>query len=443
MNIFRGILDFTRLNRNLYHMSESDIAKSQLKRLKHIVEYSRKHSPFYSALYKSLKIDNMDDFRALPVINKRIMMNNFDSLNTCGLKLSELTEYAVKKETDRDFLGYFKKKFVVGLSSGTSGSKGIYVTPKSLTSRLPFVFLARSGIPLKLLPFRILFMLRVFGQGFEDINSPFIKLKYLSTMTPPDEIVQRITEDGINVLMAPPSLLRTLLPQSEKINGRLKMIVSYAEVLCDEDKRNFTESFGAEVIQIYQASEGQIGSTCRCGNLHINEDLVFVEFYDEYWMPAESAARKMIVTNLVNKVQPLIRYEMNDLAVLGPKCPCGSKFRVLESILGRNDDVFMIKGNDGSTRPVFSDLLSRWIITAADGIREFKVIQSGEDALDIIIDAYPDSVDKTAVSVAIADRMRKEFTGLSFKIPAIRILFEKITLPDDMSKYKRFVKLSF
>ena len=46
------------------------------------------------------------------------------------------------KEINKDYLGYYKDNFVVGLSSGTSGNKGLFITPKEMTKRLPGTFLS-------------------------------------------------------------------------------------------------------------------------------------------------------------------------------------------------------------------------------------------------------------------------------------------------------------
>ena len=81
--------------------------------------------------------------------------------------------------------------------------------------------------------------------------------------------------------MAPPSFIRQLLPYFKQINVKLKKIITYAEVLSEADKEQFQRIFKTNIIEIYQASEGQIASACKHGHLHINEDLVFIELYDE------------------------------------------------------------------------------------------------------------------------------------------------------------------
>lgn len=450
MNFLKGLRDYLLLNRNLYRLSEAEVKVMQEKLLFDAVNYALEHSRFYRKSGMQ-SVSSMEDFYRFPVINKKIMMENFNDINTCRLDFDEVKEFAVQKELAKDYSGYYKDEFVVGLSSGTSGNKGIYVTPKSLTQRLPFVFLARGGIPLKMLPFNILFLLRVFSQGFADIRAPFIKLTYKSTMTDSNELVSLINRETINIIMAPPSMLRILMMHADDIKVKIKLVISYAEVLEEEDKKKISKVFGTRVHEIYQASEGQIGSACRCGNLHINEDLVFVELYDENDDPVVTpgvVARRMILTNLVNRAQPLIRYEMNDVIVLGEKCLCGSSFRVISRVIGRNDDVLVFRNSQGQEVSVFPDLFARWIITGYDRIREFKVTQHSNGNLSIMIDipgagsdldldatAGLAEADQTAQALAdtISDRLR-EFDIESR--PTVTVA--AIPLPDNKSKYKRF-----
>jgi putative adenylate-forming enzyme len=482
--MMQGIRDFLQLIGHRMFFSDKKLKNYQEHQLLYFVEKMTRVSPYYRESLKDLKFSTLNDFKKVPIINKQIMMDHFDELNTCGLNLAVVKEYAVEKELNKDYYGYYQNKYVVGLSSGTSGNKGIYITPKALTERLPFVFLARSGIPISLLPYRILFLLRVFSQGFQDINAPFVKLNYLSTMEPIHRIIEAINQNQINILMAPPSLIRLLIPYKEKLIKPPKMIVCYAEVLEAEEKQRFCTLFQTKVIEIYQASEGQMGSACRCGNLHINEDLVYVELFDalgnEVTEP-DVVATRMIVTNLVNEAQPLIRYEMNDMVVLGKKCPCGSSFRVIKKVLGRNDDVIYLDNRKNEKQHVFPDLISRWIITSSDLIREFKVVQTKDTTTDgsselssgdfsgqtlqITLDLLEKNKDESKqrvdeleqskdeieqnrhtstesfenqVAKSVKQRLIKELSDLQIDAN-IQIVIEKIVLPQNMSKYKRFV----
>ena len=195
--VIHGIKTYLELNRHLYHYTHEEIKAYQEKKVIDLMRYAMEHSEFYKNVFKEYDWDDFSKFNQIPLINKQIMMDNFDAINTCGLKIEDVKAFAVKKELNKDYLGYYKDQYVIGLSSGTSGNKGIYITSKDLTEQLPFVFLARSGIPIKLLPFRILFLLRVFSQGFEDINAPLVNLNYLSTMTPVLTIIQSINKEWL------------------------------------------------------------------------------------------------------------------------------------------------------------------------------------------------------------------------------------------------------
>ena len=316
--VFQGLRDFLELTYRFYHLKGEDLEQYQTKMRREIVAYAYSKSPFYQKLYAGR---SLDDFTKLPTINKEIMMANFSTLNTVGLTKEELIGFALSMERDSNFLRYYKDRFIVGLSSGTSGNKGLVLTDRALSECLPYIFAARSGIPLGLLPFRIIFILRIHNQAFENVNSPFIHLKYVNLMTPMKQIIEEIERMRANILMAPPSMLRSLAGMKDEIHIRLKLAVSYAEVLDDEDEKLIRQGLGAPLIQLYQASEGFIGSSCKHGKLHINEDLVYLELLDEQGQPARAGmpCHRMLVTNLYNSLQPLIRYEMNDLVVLGEK----------------------------------------------------------------------------------------------------------------------------
>ncbi len=440
MNVLRGLYDYFRL---LYHRkfySLKKIEKYQLAQLKAIYNYAKENSVFYHDLYHDFSFDTLFDYHKLPSINKSIMMDNFTNLNTCNIDKDSVLEYAVCKENDKDYLGYYLDKYVVGLSSGTSGNKGIFITPKEMTERLPAVFLARSGLPIRLMPFKILFMLRVFSQGFEDINGFMVSLNYLSTMEPIEKIIETINEQKINILMAPPSLIRQLLPHKEKIRLKLKRIMTYAEVLEEVEKEKFEKEFNTKVIEIYQASEGQMASACKKGHLHINEDLVYIELYDEEGKLIKKdnqIGHKMIITNLVNYAQPLIRYEMNDMIVLDTKCECGSNFRRIKKILGRRDDIIYFSTNDNKTQYIFPDLFVRWIIVVSDNIREFKVIQNNINEIFLTIDLL-NNEDEIRIKKELKNKLVIELKEFNITNPIINIEVSKIVLPKDKNKYKRF-----
>ena len=66
-------------------------------------------------------------------------------------------------------------------------------------------------------------------------------------------------------------------------------------------------------------------------------------------------ADRLLVTVLFNRTLPLIRYALTDSVCLATApCPCGSPFKVLESVVGRTEATLQMAGADGavvSVRP--------------------------------------------------------------------------------------------
>lgn len=433
MGLLSSIKDYRLLRYHQTKASKETIRRYQRKALQNILSVAKEKSPYYQAEFKGLVFEDLGDLATFPTMDKRVLMEHFDNINTVNIRYEEALSFALHQEKTKDYQGYFQDAFVIGMSSGTSGNKGVYITPKALTKRLPAVFLSRSGLRLSQLPFRILFLLRVFSQGFDDINAPFIQLKYLSTMTDVTLIYETINKAKINILMAPPSMLRVMVEKSTLLNVKLKKIITYAEVLDPYDKAKFEHVFQTEVIEIYQASEGQMASSCSKGKLHINEDLVYVELLDEAGNIVDQPhvmAHKMLITNLVNEAQPLIRYQMNDLVILDDPCACGSAFRTIKQVLGRHDEVFYLPTKEG-IRPLFPDLLARFIMTFSDDIREYYVIQDGNH-ITITTDGL--AVDRVEDFKAHVSRFLREHDFNS----TIEVRLESIELPKTMNKYRRF-----
>ena len=96
-------------------------------------------------------------------------------------------------------------------------------------------------------------------------------------------------------------------------------------------------NYGATETGAYTA-----GGCDRHTGLHLFEDQIQFEVVDDEYQPVPDGEQgsRLLITNLFNRTQPLIRYELNDLIIRSPDpCPCGRPFPLLKSIEGRSDDV--------------------------------------------------------------------------------------------------------
>jgi len=101
--------------------------------------------------------------------------------------------------------------------------------------------------------------------------------------------------------------------------------------------------FGLRVYEEYGSVENCVLATeCELGGLHVHPDFGLVEILDEHDHPVPpGTVGRLVCTGLLNDIQPLIRYEIGDLAAWSPRvCPCGrSTLPLLERIAGRQNDV--------------------------------------------------------------------------------------------------------
>jgi phenylacetate-coenzyme A ligase PaaK-like adenylate-forming protein len=143
--------------------------------------------------------------------------------------------------------------------------------------------------------------------------------------------------------------------------------------------------FHTHVRQSYGASElPVIAYDCGKGGLHVNADWVIFEPVDESFQRVSpgQASHKVLITNLANRVQPFIRYEMGDRITINPEpCACGS---ILPSITveGRNDDILRFNNVDGYSIPIMP--MALWsVIEDTPGVYRFQAIQTAPEQLKV------------------------------------------------------------
>jgi phenylacetate-CoA ligase len=125
-------------------------------------------------------------------------------------------------------------------------------------------------------------------------------------------------------------------------------VVTTAERLFAHQREAIERAFGAKVFDRYGCREMMlIASECdRHEGKHINAENVFVEVYTGDRPSSHGQSGEIVVTDLVSRSMPLIRYKNGDLATRSPKaCSCGRGLPMLASVEGRVLD--MLIGPDG------------------------------------------------------------------------------------------------
>lgn len=379
MSTLSAIRSFLGARLRFRRLRGDALIRFQDARARRIVSHAMTHAPFYREHYRG---HDPRDWRSLPAVDKSAMMENFDTFNTRGIRRDEAMALALRAERERDFAPTLGD-VTVGLSSGTSGHRGLFLVNPQEQLFWAGAILGRALHSLGRT--RVAFFLRSNSNLYQRLGT-WIQFRYFDLMTPIEEAVVQLNADPPDLLVAPPSML-AMLAAHGGLTIRPRRLISVAEVLEPQDAQLLEERFAVPVHQIYQCTEGLLAVSCAQGSLHVQEDLVALQCE-----PAGDGRVTPIVTDLWRQTQPILRYRLNDLLVLrDDACGCGSAFRVIERIEGRCDDVLTFAATNGEARAMFPDTLRRAVLLAHPDIEEYEVVQDRTGALDVRLQIRKDA----------------------------------------------------
>jgi putative adenylate-forming enzyme len=377
--------------------TRADIERHQRRLAHRLVRDACRHVPFYRAIVVRDPIAARD-LSDLPVIDKALQQARFAEFNRPGIAVAEIVA-ALAAGHDR------LKGFCIGQSTGTSGNRGRFVISEAerftwlgtiVAKALPDAFVRRHRVALVLPGFGSLY-----GSASQASR---ITLRFFDLTRGVDTWRREFETFAPDTVVAPPKALRRLAE-----SGALRdcELFSAAEVLDPLDRAAIERANGRRLREIYMATEGLFGVSCRHGTLHLAEDVVRFEWETV----ADSRLVAPVVTDLVRRVQPMIRYRMNDLLELDPApCACGSVLQPVRRIEGRRDDAFELAGRAGAIRMVTPDVLRNAVVDADARIDDFRIIQTAPDKILVRLPAGLDdaaaavrrSLDQTLAGLAIA-----------------------------------------
>lgn len=383
-------------------------------------------SKFYQDYYQDLEIKDWQNF---PILDKTKMMANFDRLNTAGIKADEAFKIALKAEQTRDFSPNLRG-YTVGLSTGTSGNRGLFLVSSQEQWMWAGAILAKVLPNFILVPEKIAFFLRANSRLYETVKSQRSQFQFFDLLEPITQHLQRLNEYQPTILIAPASMLRLLAEAQEQ--GQLKIapqkIVSVAEVLDELDKdyisRVLITHQNQVLHQVYQCTEGFLGYTCKYGTLHLNEDIVAIQ---KEYIDLEKCRFIPIITDFRRKTQPIIRYRLNDILVeRKTPCPCGSVLMAIEQIEGRQDDIFYLLSSELSQSsdliPIFPDFISRAIVTVSPDIEDYQVMQISLTRIELALKVS--NGEQNVMIEAVLRSLSSLFNRLHCQLPEIIVLDE-------------------
>jgi phenylacetate-coenzyme A ligase PaaK-like adenylate-forming protein len=379
------------------------IARLQAARFESLVRFAHAKSRFYARRFGRLPASRIEP-RDLPPVGRHELMQAFDEA---------VTDPAVRRDRVLEFVSDpsrigepYLGRYAVWTSSGTSGEPGLFVEDPDALAVYDALASVRSlaawrpGPPhlaTEAYPSPRLALIAATEGHFAGVVTwerlrriyPWIgaSASVLPVTTPFAELCRRLERLNPVAIASYPTTLRLLA--AESLAGRVRLapaaLWSGGE-WCSQATRNAVrEAFGCAILDDYGASEFMnLAHQCREERLHLNADWALLEPVDEKLRPVPPGAPSatVLLTNLANRVQPLIRYDLGDSVTFEREpCACGSPFPAMR-VEGRRDDILRLAGGP-RRRVAILPMAITTVVEEDAGVHRFQIVQTAADALEL------------------------------------------------------------
>lgn len=420
-------------------MDREELEQLQLERLEATLNRVYLNVPFYRKKFDELGIDtdsirSFDDIRKLPFTTKDDLRNNYP--------------YGLFAVPLREVVRIHASSGTTGMSTVVGYTKNDLKTWANLVARV----LTAGGIT-KDDVIQIAFGYGLFTGGFglhygaERIGASVIPISSGNT----SRQIKIMQDFKTTALVCTPSyallMAETMKEMGINVNSlALKHGLFGAEPWSEAMRNEIQEKLKITATDNYGLSEvmgpGVSGECLERNGLHINEDHFLVELIDPQTLEPAGPEEigELVITTLTKEAFPVIRYRTRDLTKLMPdSCPCGRKFRKMSRIVGRTDDMLIIKGVN-----VFPQQIEAVLFDIEGTEPHYQIIVDRKGALDTV------TVHVEVSEAIFFDEMRKqnELVELIKKRLASELgigvevkLVEKKALERSEGKAKRVVDL--
>jgi len=346
------------------------LREQQWQRLRDAVSYAFTNVPYYSTRYTPLGFDGVlkswHDFLQLPLLHKHDIRANGTALLSRNFAPDQLVEARTGGSTGTALTVHFDKRCqelrnAAEMRGDRWGGSDVGVQVAAVWGNPPKETTLKGRLR------KLLLLDRMFFLDTMDLNERTVL-----------EFVRQWRRKKPSVLFGHAHSIYMLATYLQKLGVsdlRPKNIVSTSMMLLAPERAFIERTFYCRVTDRYGCEEvGLIASECeQHSGLHLNIDHLVVEFLRDdgsQALPGEEA--NIVVTDLINRGMPLIRYCVGDLGVVSDRvCGCGRRLPLMERVTGRLAD--FLKRPDGSL--VAGVSLVERTLTAIPGIEQMQLVQ--------------------------------------------------------------------
>ena len=423
------------------------ILRHQQERFKDILKHVLTHSPFYKSLYASHGIGLKDigdlHLKDLPVIDKAVMMDNYDEF-VCDRRLRK-KELETFLEDPANLGKKFKGCFTVMHTSGSTGRLGFFAYDNkawNITKSLAITRVSRTSLNLFQRQ-RLAFIGAADGlyAGISLVSDAprfLYNFRAFSVCDPWHKLLRQIQDFDPNIISGYSSSIYMLA--LEQLKGNL--LVHPGKIICSADqltgymREAISDAFGVDPVNFYASSESLcMAAECSEHNgLHVNEDWNIFEVEDGTVENVKYG--NLILTTLFNRAQPLIRYRMEDHVTITSKpCACGSAYHRIMDIGGRSEDFLYFNLPDGRNAFIHPSEIVEFFVR---GIEKLQLRQTEPLHLHMLLVT---SGDAGSVRDAAQRRMHKLLasSGLERDVKFSTEFVDEIPLDSTTGKFRLII----
>jgi len=429
---------FTRLSWNL-----AQIQAEQRRGLARLLAHAAEHSAFHARRLRGIDIDAVDprDMSALPVLTKAEMMNGLDDVFT-DRRLRRADVESVLNQTRTDPIPLLGG-YIALASGGCSGARGVFVLDRGALASFASAIVRppASGsthqpppgvIALVAAPSAVhatgMMASMTAGDGWP------ARFHLVSATRPMPAVVEELNAARPAVLSGYASMLVRLAMEARagRLTIRPDLISSTSETLLPEMRSFVREAFDVPVSDGFACTEGLVGKAGPDDDAFaFNTDMCIVELVDDHNrpVPVGMPAPKVLVTNLYNLTQPLIRYELTDTFI--PVAPSPGHGHLRARVQGRSDEIFHYP--DGTA---IHPIVIRSVVVGTPEIIDYQIVQT-RTGIDVSAITTPDfGVD------VVAPRLVRSLTEAGLRRPEVSVrAVDRLDRHPVSGKFRRFVPL--
>lgn len=373
--------------------------------LRSLLHYARQDVPFHRERLAHVDLNNLQ-LDQIPPTTKTAMMESFDQTISKGVVT--LADVLATEQEHRLELPIIRGKYLAVKSSGTSGKPGWMVfglRDWAILRGATLGRLARNWITLGRIAMTPVRPIRTATLAAEHAHSmtwqssrsaerwarPFVHVRFFPVVNAVERIVDGLNQYRPEYLHAYPTAAEMLARyrlDGGKFTFEPELLSVGSEALTDMARTAIRQAFPkTRLVDHYGMSEClPLSTECDHGRKHINTDYAVLEAVDADDRPVADGelSDHVLVTNLVNHVQPFIRYRVDDSVRISHKpCPCGSVFPTVE-VFSRKGSQIHLRGDQGTWQmlspPIVVDTMLR-----AVGVAQFQVIHVRQNELEVKI----------------------------------------------------------